>query len=80
MEFPQESDFAELHGGAVLPALRGRGVYTALFNVRAEEARRRGTEFLAVDAAPMSRPILLGKGFHYICETIPYRMKANQTA
>lgn len=65
--------FADLHGGSVLPAYRGRGVYTALFDIRVAEAKRRGFDFLAVDTSPMSRPILLAKGFTFVCETIPFR-------
>lgn len=70
------SDFADLHGGAVLPAWRGRGIYSALFDVRADEARTRGLPWLAVDAAPMSRPILERRGFRFICETTPWRRPA----
>lgn len=73
VEFPEGGSFAELHGGAVLASERGRGIYSALFDIRAEEAGRRGFEFLAVDAAPMSRPILLRKGFITVCETTPFR-------
>lgn len=72
IEFPEGTAFADLHGGSVLPALRGRGIYSALFDARIHEARRRGFEYIAVDAAPMSRPILLQKGFTYICDTVPF--------
>jgi GNAT superfamily N-acetyltransferase len=72
------SDFAELHGGSVVPELRGRGIYSALFDIRVEEARRRGFHYIAVDAAPMSRPILIRKGFIYICETLPFRRKTSR--
>jgi len=75
IEFPEDTAFAELHGGAVLPAERSDGIYSALFDIRVSEAKRRGFDFLAVDAAPMSRPILLKKGFTYICDTIPFRKK-----
>jgi GNAT superfamily N-acetyltransferase len=78
IEFTEGTTFAELHGGAVLPARRGHGIYSALFDIRVTEAKRRGFHFLAVDAAPMSRPILLQKGFTYICDTIPFRRRANQ--
>lgn len=74
---PPGGNFAELHGGAVLPELRGRGIYSELFDVRVTEARRCGIRFFAVDASPMSRPILLKKGFHYICETVPYKRKSS---
>jgi GNAT superfamily N-acetyltransferase len=79
MELPAPGgDFGELHGGAVLPELRGRGIYSDLYHARVTEARRRGIEFFAVDAAPMSRPILERKGFQHICETIPYRRAAGE--
>jgi len=77
---PPGGDFAELHGGAVLPEMRGCGIYSELFEVRVNEARRCGIGFFAVDASPMSRPILLKKGFHHICETVPYKRKTNRSA
>jgi len=76
MEFPPAADFAELHGGSVLPGYRGRGIYTMLFEARIAEAARHGRRYLSVDASPKSRPILLGKGFTYICETVPLRKDA----
>jgi len=72
-EFGPGSRFADLHGGAVLPEVRGRGIYSALLARRSEEARRRGYPLLAVDAAPMSRPILVAKGFQPVCGTVPMR-------
>jgi ribosomal protein S18 acetylase RimI-like enzyme len=76
IEFPPDSDFADLHGGGILAEQRGRGLYSALFDLRAEEAQRRGYAYLAVDAAPMSRPILTRRGFQFICETTPWRKPA----
>jgi GNAT superfamily N-acetyltransferase len=76
IEFPPDTDFAELHGGGILAEQRGRGLYSALFDVRAEEAQRRGYTFLAVDAAPMSRPILTRRGFQFVCETTPWHHAA----
>lgn len=78
-DYPPGSRFPELHGGAVLPAWRHRGVYSALFDVRFEEARARGFEWMAVDASLMSRPILEAIGFMPICPTWPmrYRVQAN---
>lgn len=73
MEFPPAADFAELHGGSVLPEYRGRGIYTQLFDARVAEAAQRECRYLSVDASPKSRPILLRKGFTYICETVPLR-------
>jgi GNAT superfamily N-acetyltransferase len=75
VEFPPGSEFTEIHGGAVVAEYRGKGVYSALFDARVQEAKRRGSPFIVVDAGPMSRPILLRKGFEFICETTPYRMK-----
>lgn len=75
IRFRAGTDFAGLHGGSVLSGHRGYGLYSALFDVRAEEARQRGVPFLTVDAAPMSRPILVRQGFHLVCETRPWRLK-----
>jgi len=76
MTFRPASQFAELHGGAVLDEMRGRGIYSELFRVRAEEAKRRNCEFLVVDASAMSRPILESKGFDYVCDTYPMKFAA----
>lgn len=73
-EYPPQSPIADLHGGAVLASYRGKGIYSTLFDIRAVSAQARGLEWLAVDAAPMSRPILLRQGFHFICETTPFRL------
>jgi GNAT superfamily N-acetyltransferase len=69
--FPAQSTFADLNGGGVVADMRGRGIFTALLNRRIEEAKARGYEWIAVDAAPMSRPILLRKGFQHVCWTYP---------
>ncbi|HEY5553177.1 MAG TPA: GNAT family N-acetyltransferase [Opitutaceae bacterium] len=76
IEFPPGGEFAEIHGGAVVPSFRGKGIYSALFDVRVQEARLRSVPFLVADAGPMSKPILLKKGFEFICETTPYRIPA----
>jgi GNAT superfamily N-acetyltransferase len=69
---PAGSLSADLHGGALLPQWRGRGIYSALLRARVEMARAQGIQSLHVDAAPMSRPILQRKGFEFICDTVPY--------
>ncbi len=56
-----------LIGGATLPAARGRGAYRALVRARWDEAVRRGTPALVVQAAPTSEPILRRLGFEEIC-------------
>ena len=61
-----ERRFAELYGGATLPAHRGKGMYKALVRARAKEARERGVRFLVVDTSPMSGPILQRHGFVFL--------------
>ena len=77
IEYPKASRFAELHGGAVLPEFRGRGVYSRLFELRMLDARDRGFGSVAVDAAPMSRPILEAKGFEWLDSTYPMTWSAH---
>lgn len=78
-KFPPDSRFPELHGGAVLESWRGRGIYSDLFGVRLREAKQRGYDFMCVDAAPMSRPILEKIGFESVCATVPMRRKVAAT-
>lgn len=73
VEFPEGSQFPEIHGGAVLEDWRGRGLYSELFAVRLREVKRRGFAFLCVDASRMSRPILENIGFQQVCTTVPMR-------
>ncbi|MBL9210847.1 MAG: GNAT family N-acetyltransferase [Opitutaceae bacterium] len=75
IEFPAGRSFASLWAGSVRPTMRGRGVYSALLAARLAEAKARGYRFVTVDAAPMSRPILLRKGFQHICWTYPMRLR-----
>lgn len=74
IDFPKNSSFAELHGGCVLPEQRGQGLFSALVDRRMRDARARHYEFVAVDAAPMSRPILERQGFQHVCFTHPLRL------
>lgn len=57
-----------LGGAATLPEARGRGAFRALVHARWEEAVRRGTPFLAVEAGPQSRPVLERLGFQRVGE------------
>lgn len=75
--FPQGSRFVGLFGGSTLEAYRGRGLYTALLAARVQEAKRRGRQFLHVDAGEMSRPILQKQGFVLLTETTPYMWQQN---
>ncbi len=72
--FPQGSRFASLYGGSTLSQFRGRGLYTALVAARAQEAIRRGYQFLTIDAGDMSRPIVGKQGFRLMTHTTPYIM------
>ncbi len=60
------STFGNLYGGATLEAYRRQGLYLAVLFARAQEAQRRGCQYLSVDAGSMSRPILESHGFHQI--------------
>ena len=75
IRFYPQRQFAELYGGATLPDQRGKGLYTALVKVRAQEARRRGVRFLVVDTSPMSRPVLEKLGFVFLTYSQPFVMK-----
>lgn len=57
-----------LAGGNVAEHMRGRGVYRALVRARWDEAVRRGTPALVVQAGKMSKPILERLGFQAVCE------------
>jgi ribosomal protein S18 acetylase RimI-like enzyme len=72
VRFPERTEFATLWGGATLPAWRGRGIYRALVQRRAELAVERGRRHLQVDAGPESRPILERLGFLAVTQTRPY--------
>ncbi|MDQ2076254.1 GNAT family N-acetyltransferase [Marinimicrobium sp. ABcell2] len=71
IEYPPGAQFAELHGGSVLPAFRGRGIYSQLLHKRLSDALVKGVRWVAVDAAPMSRPILEAKGLKKLDTTYP---------
>ncbi len=75
ISLPAGSAFAGLWGGCVLRAMRGHRVYSAMLDCRIREAKARGYRFVTIDAEPMSRPILLRKGFQHICWTYPMRRK-----
>jgi GNAT superfamily N-acetyltransferase len=66
IRFPPGSPFASLWGGATLPELRNRGLYTALLAARVQEARARGWRYLTIDAGHMSRPIVEKRGFRLL--------------
>ena len=59
---------ALLIGGSTLPNARGLGAYRALVRARWDEAERRGTAALVVQAGMLSEPILARLGFRPVCE------------
>ncbi len=71
VDFRLGSQFAGLFGGSTFEEFRGRGLYSALVAARGAEARKRGVEFLFVDAWPTSRPILERRGFQCLSQTYP---------
>jgi GNAT superfamily N-acetyltransferase len=75
VRFPAGGSFASLWGGSTLPAMRRKGLYTALLAARAQEARRRGYPYLTIDAGPMSRPLVEKFGFRLLTRTWPCRWR-----
>lgn len=76
--YPEGSVFGSLWGGSTLSEYRGRGLYTALLAIRAQEARKRRVRFLTVDASPMSRPILEKFGFQVIAHAQACKWKVGR--
>jgi GNAT superfamily N-acetyltransferase len=64
--------FATIHGGATLPAWRGKGAYDAILSRRLGEARSRGIQWLVSDSTEMSRPRLERRGFKAVGRTTPF--------
>ena len=58
-----EGGVAYLGGSGVLPEARGQRVYATLLRRRLEEARGRSYHVAAINAEPMSRPIVAKYGF-----------------
>lgn len=59
-------DAVVLCGSGTLPHARGRGAYRALVAARYEDAVKRGTPTLVIQAGEMSRPILERLGFEAV--------------
>ena len=69
------SPVALLCGGAVRKAARNQGLYKALLKARAEWAQSRGAKWLAIEASPMSAPIVQSLGFVPITSLVFYKFK-----
>lgn len=72
LEIVPGTDFAGLWGGAIRADWRRRGVYRALTQARAVEARGHGARYLYADCTEMSRVILEACGLVPITTTVPY--------
>lgn len=73
-EYLEGSKFPELHGGAVAPTWRNKGIYSALLYARLQEITQKGHQYVTVDAAPMSHPILQRKGFVSLAISHPFHL------
>lgn len=65
---------ARLWGAAVIPAMRGRGVYRGLVTTRLGAAAARGATLALVHAGPMSSPTLRQLGFRKYGERRTFRV------
>ncbi len=64
---------ALLCGGAVRESARGQGAYSALLAARTRWAAERGAEYMAIEASPMSAPIVQSLGFAPITPLVFYK-------
>lgn len=74
--FPQ-GHFATLFAGSTIKQYRKQGLYTSLLATRLKEIRERGYPFAAVEAGPMSRPIVAKHGFQHLTTVWDYEWKGN---
>ncbi|MCK6579180.1 MAG: GNAT family N-acetyltransferase [Anaerolineae bacterium] len=74
MDLHEGGAFAGLWGGSTLEECRGRGLYTGLLAVRAQEAIRHDIRYLTIDASPMSRPIVEKLGFRFMADAYECNM------
>ncbi len=78
INYPEHSQFASLYGGSTLKAHRGKGLYTQLVAIRAQEAIKKGYRYLTIDASEMSRPIVEKSGFIKASTATAYIKFANK--
>jgi GNAT superfamily N-acetyltransferase len=77
VSFYAHGRFASLVRAATLPAYRARGLFSSLVATVAQEARRRGVQFLDTEANAMSRPVLVKLGFQLLTWAHPCIWRAN---
>jgi GNAT superfamily N-acetyltransferase len=68
--------FGGLFGGGVRADYRGRGLYRALVQARADEGRRLGLSYLSTEALETSRPILERMGFVALAREVTWVLPA----
>lgn len=78
VDFTEGSLFAGLWGGTTLEEYRGRGYYQMLLNYRIDEAKKRGRQYMTIDALETSRPIVAKHGFEWLTTTTPYVFTAKK--
>ena len=66
MDVHEGRSFAGMWGGSTLTEHRGKGLYTELIAVRAQEAIQQGIKYLTIDASPMSRANVEKHGFQFM--------------
>jgi hypothetical protein len=71
--------FALLCGGTTKTKWRGQRAYTSTLIARANAAKTRGVEYLAVEASPESEPILKRLGFVELSRLAFYEKKLSET-
>ena len=69
--------FATLFAGSTIAQYRKQGLYTSLLATRLKEIRERGYPFAAVEAGPMSGPIVAKHGFQHLTTVWDYEWKGN---
>lgn len=67
-----DQEIAFFHGGATLPAWRGKGLYRELVNARLRRCRELKLRWAFTEAVPASLPILQKLGFEVLGATRPY--------
>ena len=71
IEYPDNSQFAEIHGGSVLPEHREQGIYSFIHEARINDAISKNIPYVAVEAGPMRQSILEKRGYIPLCKTFP---------
>lgn len=79
IDYSAQSPFAGIWSGATLKEYRNKGYYSTLLHKRINDAKRKGVQYLVIDASEMSRPIVEKYGFRKITRTVPYEYVVDYT-